>query len=348
VTDRASRPTISDVAERAGVSTATVSRVLARIGRSRPETTDAVHRAADALGYRPSAVARSLRTQRTRTLGLLVSDIKNPFFPEIVRAADSAARAIDYSMLLGGSAFDDQRAVHYLDVMVDQRVDGLIIASSQISGSTWKWLVASPVPAILINAEPADRRVPVIASDNEGGSRLVVEHLVALGHTRIGYIGGPSSYLAAALRLRGFRAACTAAGLSPDDTPILRSDGELESGELAARQLLEQAPWVTAVACFNDLTAIGVLRAIRTAGHRVPDDISVVGFDDIAAASWVVPTLTTIAQQKGEMGRLAVEHLVRVLDGGDPEPAAGISHLPTFLRPRESTGAVRAGASGPA
>ena len=338
--DRPARPTISDVAERAGVSTATVSRVLAGIGRSRPDTAAAVVAAADELGYRPSGVARSLRLQRTRTFGLIVSDIQNPFFPELVQAADDAARALDYSILLGSAAYDEIRAVHYLDLMVDRRVDGMIVASSLISEASWYWLLASPVPVIVVNVEPPDHRVSAIVSDNEGGGRLAVEHLVGLGHRRIGYIRGPQSFTAAAPRLAGFRRACVDAGLRSDDLPVLRGEGQVEGGERAAAQMLEQAPWVTAIACYNDLTAIGALRALRAAGRRVPEDVSVIGFDDIAAASWVVPTLTTIGQAKAEMGRLAVEYLVRALEGGAPDPAPVVRRLPLTLSVRESTGRV--------
>lgn len=345
--DRPSRPTISDVAHRAGVSTATVSRVLAGIGRSKPATSAAVLDAVTALGYRPSGVARSLRMQRTRTIGLIVSDIENPFFPELVHAADEAARAIDYSILLGSAAYDEQRAVHYLDLMVDRRVDGMIVASSQVSDASWQWLLASPVPVVVVNSEPHDDRVPAIASDNEGGSRLVVEHLVGLGHRRIGYIRGPQSFTAAAPRLAAFQQACADAGLRPDDLPILRGEGQVESGELATAQMLEQAPWVTAIACYNDMTAIGALRALRAAGRRVPTDISVVGFDDIAAASWVVPGLTTIVQPKADMGRLAVEYLANALEGGSAEPVPEVLRLPLTLRVRESSGPAPATPHGP-
>ena len=217
--DRPARPTISDVAERAGVSTATVSRVLAGIGRSRPDTSAAVLAAAGELGYRPSGVARSLRMQRTRTFGLIVSDIQNPFFPELVRAADDAARVVGYSILLGSAAFDEMRAVHYLDLMVDRRVDGIIVASSQISDSSWQWLIASPVPVIVVNAEPPDYRVPAIASDNEAGARLVVEHLVGLGHRRIAYIRGPETFTADGRGSRASGGPAANAGLPSERHP---------------------------------------------------------------------------------------------------------------------------------
>ena len=153
--NRATPVTIRDVADLAGVSTATVSRVLAGIGSPKPATAAAVHQAVIELGYRPSAVARSLRMRRTQTLGLIVTDIQNPFFPELVQAADVAARARGYSILLGSAAYDERRAMHYLDLMVDRRVDGLLIASSQLSDASWDWVVRSPVPVVVVNAEPA-------------------------------------------------------------------------------------------------------------------------------------------------------------------------------------------------
>jgi DNA-binding LacI/PurR family transcriptional regulator len=342
------RATIRDVAARAGVSTASVSRVLAGIGNPRPETTAAVHAAAEALSYRPSGVARSLRMQQTRTLGLIVTDIQNPFFPELVQAADQAARGLGYSILLGSAAYDEQRARHYLDLMVDRRVDGMIVASSQIAAASSDWLLASPVPVVVLNAEPGDLPVPLIASDNRAGARLAAEHLLALGHRRLAYVRGLASFSADVPRLEGFRAACAAAGLRPDDWLELRGDGQVDGGERAARELLARNDGTTAIACYNDTTAIGVLRALRTAGVRVPAEVSVIGCDDISAASWVVPALTTMAQQKAEMGRLAVERLAALLagggrqdgetDGAAPEPVL----LPMILKVRESTGPVPA------
>jgi LacI family transcriptional regulator len=330
--------TIRDVANRAGVSTATVSRVLAGVGNPRPETAEAVLNAAAELAYRPSGVARSLRMKRTRTLGLIVTDIQNPFFPELVQAADLAARGLGYSILLGSAAYDEHRAMHYLSLMVDRRVDGLIIASSQVSDESLHWLLSSPVPAVIVNADTENLPLPVITSDNAAGARIAVEHLVQLGHRRIGFVRGPASYTADAPRAEGFRAGCRAAGLDPADTPEVAGDGQFEGGERAVEALLAHEPRLTAVACYNDITAIGVLRALRAAHVRVPDEISVIGIDDIAAAAWVVPALTTVAQQKSEMGRQAVEQLVAMVAAlGDPPPPS-ITRLPMVLRLRESTG----------
>ncbi len=346
MTSRTAPATIRDVSLRAGVSTATVSRVLAGIGNPNPDTAAAVMSAVDELGYRPSGVARSLRMKRTRTLGLIVTDIQNPFFPELVQAADLAARSLGYSILLGSAAYDEHRAMHYLDLMVDRRVDGMIIASSQLSDESWQRLVASPVPVVVVNAEPAGLpAVTVVTSDNTSGAALAARHLIDLGHRRIAYVRGAESFTADGPRITGFRNACAAAGLPDEDVIEFRGDGQFEGGERAASEILAQVPGVTAIACYNDMTAIGVMRALRAAGRRVPADISVIGCDDIAAASWVVPALTTVAQQKADMGRLAVEHLAAALESPESVPPETIL-LAMVLRERESTGpaAVREGA----
>ena len=339
-TPPAPRATIRDVAARAGVSTATVSRVLAGIGIPKPETAAAVMGAVHELRYRPSGVARSLRMRRTRTFGLIVTDIQNPFFPELVQAADVAGRAIGYSILLGSAAHDEQRAMHYLDLMVERQVDGMIIATSEISRASWASLAASPVPIVVVNAESSYRTVSVVASDNEGGTRLATQHLLDLGHRRIAYIRGAETMTADVPRLAGFRAACRAADIPDSDTPELRGDGQFAGGERATAALLRDGPGVTAIACYNDMTAIGALRALRAAGVRVPAEISVIGCDDIAAASWVVPALTTVAQQKAEMGRIAVERLAAIVEDPALMATPEVTRLPMVLQVRESTGPV--------
>ena len=337
VTDHRTPATIRDVAERAGVSTATVSRVLAGVGNPKADTAAAVMRAAEELGYRPSGVARSLRMKRTQTLGLIVTDIQNPFFPELVQAADQAARDRGYSIILGSAAYDEHRVVEYLELMVDRRVDGLIIASSQVSNETWRWLSHSPVPVVVANAEANGASVSVITSDNRAGGAMSARHLLGLGHRRLAYIRGFDSFTADVPRFEGFRDACRDAGIPDDDLVVVRGDGGFDGGERGMAHLLNANAGVTAVACHNDLTAIGALRALRSARVRVPAELSVIGCDDIAAASWVVPALTTVGQQKAEMGTAAVERLAAALDNPDAaEPASVV--IPMVLRVRESTG----------
>lgn len=343
MTERAAPATIRDVAKLAGVSTATVSRVLAGIGNPKAETADAVMSAVDQLDYRPSAVARSLRMRRTNTIGLIVTDIQNPFFPELVQAADDAARQVGYSILLGSAAFDERRAVHYLDLMADRRVDGMIVASSQVSDESWRWLADSPVPCVVVNAEPANVPITVITSDNWGGMRAAAEHLISLGHRKMAYVRGASGITADLPRFEAFRAACSAAGIPDSDIVEIQGDAQFEGGEQVVAQLIAGGTDVTAIACHNDITAIGALRALRAARVRVPQDISVVGCDDIAAASWVVPALTTVAQQKAEMGRMAVERLLAMLDGHLGATTTETVRVPMVLQARESTGPVRAG-----
>jgi LacI family transcriptional regulator len=346
MSDRAGPSTIRDVARRAGVSTATVSRVLAGIGNPKVETSGAVMAAVEALDYRPSAVARSLRMRRTNTFGLIVTDIQNPFFPELVQAADDAAREVGYSILLGSAAFDEHRAVHYLDLMADRRVDGMIVASSQVAEESWRWLSESPVPVVVVNAEPANVPITVITSDNRAGMRMAAEHLISLGHRRMAYVRGLGGITADQPRVEGFLEACREAGIPASDLIELRGDAQFAGGERAVAELLAAGTDVTAIACHNDITAIGALRALRAARVRVPADISVVGCDDIAAASWVVPALTTIAQQKAEMGRMAVERLLAMLDAGDGGIAPETIRVPMVLQVRESTGPARVGGIG--
>ena len=338
MTDRPAPSTIRDVALRAGVSTATVSRVLAGIGNPRADTVAAVMAAVDALEYRPSGVARSLRMKRTNTFGLIITDIANPFFPELVKAADDAARLAGYSIVLGSSAYDEHRAVHYLELMADRRVDGLIVASSLVSEESWRWLAAAPVPVVVVNVEPSAATTTVITSDNEGGARLATEHLIGLGHRHLAHIAGAPTYTVAAARLRGFRAACAAAGLDPDVMPVLDGDGLFDGGKAAAIRLVAGHADVTGVVCYNDVIAIGCLAGFRAAGRQVPGDVSIIGCDDIAAASWVSPSLSTMAQQKGEMGRLAVGHLVEIIDHPETRRVAEVVRLSMQLRVRESTG----------
>jgi len=339
VIERTAPATIRDVAQKAGVSTATVSRVLAGIGNPKPDTAAAVMAAVEQLEYRPSGVARSLRMKRTRTLGLIVTDIQNPFFPELVQAADQAARDLGYSIILGSAAYDEHRAVEYLDLMVDRRVDGLIIASSQVSGESWRWLATSPVPVVVVNAEPAvGVPVTVITSDNEGGGRMAAEHLMGLGHRRLAYIRGDETFTADVPRVAGFRAACRRGGIPEGDLVEIRGDAGFEGGERAATNLLSSGAGVTGIACHNDLTAIGALRALRSARVRVPAVVSIIGCDDIAAASWVVPSLTTVGQQKAEMGSKAVQHLATALDDPDHAGEPETIRVPMVLHVRESTG----------
>jgi LacI family transcriptional regulator len=305
--------TIADVARRAGVSTATVSRVLAGVGRARPETLARVRDAARELGYRPSSVAQSLKFRTTRTFGLIITDIENPFFPQLVRAVEDAALAEGYAVFLCNAADDVDREAGYLDLLVDRRVDGVVIAASSLGGRHREWLAGAPIPVVLVNCSAPGVQLPSISSDNRAGGRLALEHLLGLGHRRVGHITATTRHTDAPDRLQGARDALAGVGLEAETLSVATGDAGVGGGEHAAGELLDQALGLTAIFAYNDLTAIGAMRAVRARGLRVPQDVSIVGFDDIDLASFVDPPLTTVAQSTGAMGRWAVERLIEGL-----------------------------------
>ncbi len=335
---RAMSVTIREVARRAGVSTATVSRILSGASTSRPATVAAVRAAAEALDYRPSSIARSLKTRLSGTLGLIVTDVHNPFFPELVAAVEDAAWAHGLRVILCNGARDPRREADYLALLQDGRVDGLIVAAGHVTDGYAAQLATSAVPVVIVNSERADLGVPTIVSDNRAGGRLAAEHLLGLGHRHVAVVTGPSERADSADRVQGALDALELAGLPRGDVPVV-DVGEAAEGRRPFVELLAEWPGVTGLVCYNDVTAIGVIRALRADGRRVPEEISVVGFDDIDAAAWVEPPLTTIVQQKAEMGRWAVRRLVERIAGmgGEAERAERVV-LPVSLCVRGSTG----------
>ena len=332
--------TIADVAARASVSTATVSRVLAGLGGARPETRARIVAAAQELGYRPSGVARSLKLRTTRTLGLVITDIGNPFFPELVRAVEDAARERGFAVLLCNAAEDAEREAAYLELLAGRRVDGVVIASSGVGERHSAWLTTAPIPVVLVNCASATASLPTILSDNRRGGALAVEHLLALGHRRIGHVTAPARNEAAADRLQGARDAMRSAGLDARTLVVVEGDGHVAGGAAAATQLLARDPSITGVFAYNDLTAIGAIRGIRAFGLDVPHDVSVVGFDDVDLAAYADPPLTTVAQRTAEMGRWAVATLLDRLDGGSRAAAQTLT-LDVRLEVRGSTAVAR-------
>jgi LacI family transcriptional regulator len=316
--------TIVDVALRAGVSTATVSRVLSGSATALPATRDRVLAAAHALDYRPSGVARALKRAETRTIGLVITDIENPFFPQIVRSVEDEAHRLGYGVLLCNAADDPARELATLDLLVERRVDGIILASGRATHRLGERLAQLPMPVVLVNAVVPTPGLAGIGTAHRAGARMAAEHLLDLGHRRIAFVGAPPDHAASGLRRRGVLDALRAAGLVPGALVTADGDGRVDGGASAMVGLLDRADAPTGVVAYNDLTAIGVLRAVRAAGGNVPRDCSVVGFDDIEAASWTDPPLTTIRQPTAEMGRWAVERLASALRGaaGAPERAS--------------------------
>jgi LacI family transcriptional regulator len=338
--------TIADVARRAGVSTATVSRVLSGVGRASPETHARVEAAARDLGFRPSDVARSLKRRSTLTLGLIVTDIENPYFPQLVKAVEDAAIAEGYAILLCNADEDPEREASYLDLLVERRVDGLIVAASTIGSRQGAWLAHAPLPAVLVNTAAPGSGLPTIVSDNRGGGAAAARHLLELGHRRLGYLMPPPRNLDAPDRIAGVRDALVAAGLESDgdDGALAIGPGAptVPGGESAMAALLERVPHPTGIVAYNDLMAIGAMRAIRDHGLRVPADVSLVGFDDVAFAAYVEPPLTTLRQESAEMGRWAVATLtarIKAAHGEGHAPIPGERRvIPVQLVVRASTG----------
>lgn len=333
-TARATRPTINDVADRAGVSRGTVTRVLAGSPRVLPATRERVLEAIDALDYRPSSIARSLRLQRTQTVGLIVTDITNPFYPEVVRGFEDTAQELGLGVFLCNAAEDPGREERYLALLRERRVDAVVIAAGGLRHRHGDTLGSFPVPVVYANASSPDPRIPAVQSDNRGGGRMAAQHLIDLGHRQLAYVLGPRELDERPVRLEGARSAAYAArGLGVTLT-VIHGDGHLAGGTDAARQAISRMELPFALICHNDVTAIGAMHGLAEEGLRVPQDVSVVGFDDIALSDYTFPPLTTVAQDKYAMGRRAIAIVDRLLAG---ETVSGTEWLPVRLVVRGST-----------
>jgi LacI family transcriptional regulator, galactose operon repressor len=334
------RATITDVAARAGVHPSTVSRVLNSHVDStiRPETRQRVLRAAEQLGYRASPLARSLRLQRTLTLGMLVPDITNPFFSSIIKGAEDAARDRGYTLILGNSEDEPEREETYLRVLRERQVDGLLIASSQMADETIAGLRDDGFPFVLLNRGARFPGDLVVVVDNLAASIEVVDHLAALGHRRIGHIAGPQNTTTGMDRLDGYREAVRALGLADDPELVAYAAGfSVASGRRALAAMLAGPARPTAVFAANDLIAIGMLQHLRQVGVRVPGDLSIVGFNDIPLAGLLEPALTTVRVPQLEMGAVATHLLI---DRLEDRPIHDVRvTLPTALVVRSSTAA---------
>ncbi len=329
--------TIHDVARRAGVSPATVSRVLNRSShpvsaRGRRRVLAAVRQ----LSYIPNLLARSLLTQETSAIGVLIPDVSNPYYAAILRGIEDAVGPSGRTVILCNTDRDPQKQRLYLRALMERRVDGVIIAGGAFGRPDME-NTAEAFPLVMIGRHPA--RVPSVRVDNVAAAVMATRHLLDLGHRRIACLAGPRISLTAADRVKGYRRALEGAAV-PIDPGLIREVGFAPAGTRAAVSALFGVPGApTAVVAPNDQVAIGVVRALHELGLRVPADVSVVGFDDTPVASFTVPSLTTVAVPTYDLGRTAVELLVKVL-GGQP---AGSVVLPCVLRIRESTAGIHGG-----
>jgi LacI family transcriptional regulator len=329
--------TIRDVAQRAGVSVATVSRVLNRSGVVREETRQRVEGAAAELRYTPNSTARSLITRRTSTFGVVLPDLYGEFFSEVIRGMDPLARQSGYHLLLS-SSHDDQREIQFALGAMHGRVDGLIVMSPNVRAAALAASLPAGVPVVLLNCEADGGPFPALNVDNFGGAREMVRHLAALGHRRIGMVRGGDANFDARERLRAYRAALAEAGLEGADGRWEAPGDFTEAGGWrAARELAGRGDRPTAIFCANDSMAVGAMSALRAAGLRVPDDVAVAGFDDIPIARYLSPPLTSVHVDVHRLGARAVEILVEALADPDAPPAQEL--VPTRLVVRRSCGA---------
>lgn len=310
-------PTIEDVARSAGVSPATVSRVLNDRPIVRAETRQRVLTAIAQLQFQPNSLGRSLATSRTGALGLVVTDITNPFHPQIVRGVELAATAARMSVLLYDTAEDEEREVQALRLLSERQVDGLVICSSRLPRERIATLARAGKPLVLINRLPIPGCVGTVETDQEEGIRQAVLHLVGLGHRRIAYVGGPAASEAQQRRLGAFRTICGELGLALPEEDMFSAPASIEGGREYGHLLLERtrpaddsalAP-PTAIVAYDDTVAVGVLLAARDLGLQVPGQLSIVGYDDVPLAAVVSPALTTIQQPMHELGERAVRML---------------------------------------
>jgi LacI family transcriptional regulator len=328
--------TIREVAERAGASVTTVSHVINETRHVSDEVRLRVLEAMKALDYHPNALARSLRMGQTHTLALILPDSANPFFADIGRAVEDCAFQLGYSVILCNTQGDPRREALYVDVLTKKRVDGIVFVASGEQAATLAALQSRAMPVVVVNRHLSDVEVDLIYADNRQGGQLAAQHLIALGHRRIACIAGPSDLTLGADRVAGYRCALEAAGLAYDPSLVLAGDYQPVSGYQVTRQLRARREPPTAIFACNDLMALGALRAAVEAGCRVPADLSVIGFDDIELARFTNPPLTTIAQDKREIGTQAVQRLVARLAARSRPVEQTI--LPTRLVQRESTG----------
>lgn len=314
-----SQVSIKDIALIAQVSHPTVSRALRKSPLVNPETAEKIRAIAGQMGYRPSAVARSLVNKKTNTIGVVVTTIADPFNGEVVSGIEEAAHEHGFSLFLANSNADPEREIKVVHSFHERRVDGIIVTSSRVGALYMPLLGELNVPTVLINNQHPSEFVHSVMIDNVSASREATQHLIQLGHKRIAYIGDQFGFESDAERLTGYRQALTDARVRFVSELIVQGNGKAEGGMEAMSKLLSLAKPPTAVFCYNDMSAIGAMRVAYDRGLSVPEDISIVGFDDLSIASFTRPLLTTIRQPKLQMGRLAMETLLQLLSGAQAQ-----------------------------
>ena len=332
-------PTLRDVAALAGVHPATASRALnpATKAMTSADTAERVLRAAEQLGYRPNAVARSLRTSRSSSIGVVVPDLTNPLFPPIVRGIESALSPHGYALLIVNTDNNPGQEEQLVASLRARSVDGLILATARLSHPLLETLADGDLPVVLVNRHRDDLPLPWVVPDDTAGIRLAVGHLAGLGHRRIAHIAGPQDTSTGVTRLYAFRTAVREQGLAPDESLIRMCDTWSEAeGARAVGELLASGEPISAVIAGNDMLALGVYDALAERGLHCPDDISVIGFNDMPFVDKLRPALTTVHVPQHELGAEAARLLLGRLHRARRDDRSVL--MPVVLSVRESTG----------
>lgn len=335
------RMDIRTIARIANVSIATVSRTINHVATVNPKIAKRVWDVIDELDYFPNTQARALVSGRSRLFGLIVSEITNPFFPELIQGFEDIAVEHGYEILVSSTNYDPKRMSHCIRRMLERKVDGVAVMTFGIEEPLLDQLAKRKVPLVFIDVAPERPGISLLKVDYQHGIRQGVQHLAALGHRNIAFITGPLKLHSAQSRLAAFSKSLKECGISPDPAWIIEGDHTLESGITAMEQLLTAKPMPTAVMCSNDMTAIGVLHKLYRAGLRVPDDLSVIGFDDIHIAEVTIPPLTTIHMSRFELARSAFTALRAHVEESEHSTPKREYNIQTDLIVRESTGFPR-------
>ena len=331
--------TLNDVARLAGVSTMTVSRVINGSGYTSPESRARVKRAIAELGYMPNVLARQLRSSRTKTLALVLTDIANPFFTAMARGVEDEARAQGYAVVFCNTDESVDEELEYVHVLIQRRVDGVLLVPATDSSASIELLHKHQLPVVILDRRIRSGGVDEVRTDSEGGAYLAVRHLIDLGHRRIAVLAGPESVSTSADRVSGYKRALAEGGIDAGPQKILFGEYTEASGYSMAGRILAASEMPTAIFAGNNFIAFGAIQRLREAGLEIPDDMSIVCFDDLPQG-WIQPFLTTVSQPTYEIGRQAAHMLLERLATDEPlEPRVIV--LPSSLIVRRSSAPPR-------
>jgi LacI family transcriptional regulator len=333
---------IREIAKRAKVSTATVSRTINRVPTVDPALAKRVMKVVEDMGYYPNTAARALVSGKSRIFGLIVSEITNPFFPEIVQAFEDIAVQNHYEILLTSTVHDPKRMELAVRRMIERRVDGVAILTFGMEESLVADLRFRKVPLVFVDVGPQAAGITNIRVNDQEGIREAVSHLTKLGHKRIAFVAGPANLKSAMARRAAFEAAMQENGLQVDPELIVTGDHKVEGGIAAMAQLAAMAKRPTAILCSNDMTAVGVMREAYDRGISIPRELSVIGFDDIRLAEFTTPPLTTVRMSQKQLAEFAFQALRGEVDGRDVSANGKEVELETSLILRGSTAKVPA------